>query len=189
VLGGRPCIGYWPGGGLGGQTVDQGIDSLVLSLREMGKVAADNELMLSVEIEPPFAFNTIDHLIRLIDGADHASVRAMFDPSHFDVMSGGRGRPHELLERLGVHRVGYVHFTDSDGTLHGGTSKHLPAGAGHIDLERSMQVLWEGGFDGWRMIDTWMTPDPYEAGRRGRLAIETFRRNAGRRAGGSGLGR
>jgi sugar phosphate isomerase/epimerase len=139
----------------------------------MGKVLADEELLLSVEIEPPFAFNTIEHLIAILDGTDHPRVKGMYDPSHFDLMSGSRGKPHELLEQLGVQRVGYVHFTDSDGTLFHGTSKHLPAGDGHIDLRRSLEILWQGGFEGWIMIDAWMTQDPYDACRKGRTLIET----------------
>jgi sugar phosphate isomerase/epimerase len=177
---GCECIGYWPGGDLGGQTVDQAIDSLVWSLKEMAKVVADEELLLSVEIEPPFAFNTIEHLVKILDGADHPLVKGMYDPSHFDLMNGSTGKPHELLERLGVSRVGYVHFTDTDGTLYHGTSKHLPAGDGHIDVRKSLETLWNGGYEGWIMIDAWMTPDPYDACRKGRLAIEAARRGFGR---------
>jgi len=179
---GCECIGYWPGGDLGGQTVDQAIGSLVWSLKEMAKIVADEELLLSVEIEPPFAFNTIEHLVKILDGADHPLVKGMYDPSHFDLMNGSTGKPHELLERLGVARVGYVHFTDSDGTLYHGTSKHLPAGDGHIDVHKSLETLWNGGYEGWIMIDAWMTPDPYDACRKGRLAIEAARREFGRQA-------
>lgn len=178
---GCECIGYWPGGDLGGQTVDEAITSLVWSLKEMGRIVTDADLMLSVEIEPPFAFNKIEHLIRMLDEADHPRVKGMFDPSHFDLMNGSTGKPHELLERLGVQRVGYVHFTDSDGTLFHGTSKHLPAGDGHIDVRKSLEVLWQGGYEGWIMVDPWMTPDPYDACRKGRAAVESARRDLGRR--------
>ncbi len=177
---GCECIGYWPGGDLGGQSVEAAIDSLVWSLKEMGRIVADADLMLSVEIEPPFAFNKIEHLIRMLDGADHPRVKGMFDPSHFDLMNGSTGKPHELLERLGVQRVGYVHFTDTDGTLFHGTSKHLPAGDGHIDVRKALEVLWRGGYEGWIMIDPWMTSDPYDACRKGRAAIESARRDLSR---------
>ena len=177
---GCECVGYWPGGDLGGQTVDQAIGSLAASLHEMGNIVADAGLLLSVEIEPPFAFNTIDHLIKILDGADHPQVKGMYDPSHFDLMNGSTGKPHELLQRLGVQRVGYVHFTDTDGTLYHGTSKHLPAGDGHIDVRKSLETLWTGGYQGWIMIDAWMTPDPYDACRKGRLAIETACREFGK---------
>ncbi len=172
---GCECIGYWPGGDLGGQTVDQALERLVGSLKEAAKIVADEELMLSVEIEPPFAFNTIDHLVRIVDGVGHPLVRGQYDPSHFDVFNGGQGKPEVLLEKFGVERLGYIHLTDSDGTLFKGTSKHLPCGEGHIDIHKSLEVLWRGGYEGWIMIDAWMTRDPYEASRKGRLAIEAAR--------------
>ncbi len=75
---GCECIGYWPMGELAGQTVPQAIDSLVWSLREMGKILSDEELMLGIKIEPPFAFNKIEHMIALLDGADHPQVKAIY---------------------------------------------------------------------------------------------------------------
>jgi hypothetical protein len=39
-----------------------------------------------------------------------------------------------------------------------------------------LEVLWNGGYEGWIMIDAWMTQDPYEASRQGRLAVEAARR-------------
>jgi sugar phosphate isomerase/epimerase len=162
-------------GELAGQTVPQAIDSLVWSLREMGKILSDEELILGIEIEPPFAFNKIEHMIALLDGADHPQVKAIYDPSHFDLMNGSRGKPHELLQRVGVKRIGYIQFTDTDGTLFHGTSKHLPCGDGHIDVRKSLETLWNGGFEGWFMIDAWMTRNPYDACTKGRLAVEAAR--------------
>jgi sugar phosphate isomerase/epimerase len=177
---GCEAIGLWPGGGLDGQTLDQAIDALVGSLREVAKIVSDEELLASVEIEPPFVFHTIDDLIKIIDGAGHPLVKGMYDPSHFDLMNGGKGKPEELLERFGVERLGYIHLTDTDGTLFGGTSKHLPCGDGHVDIRKSLEILWKGGYEGWIMIDPWMTRDPYDACRKGRIAIETARRELGR---------
>jgi sugar phosphate isomerase/epimerase len=170
---GCECVGYWPGGALNGQTVDQGIESLAWSLREAGKIVADEALLLSVEIEPPFAFNKIEHLQKLLDAVAHPSVKGMCDVSHFDLMNGSRGKPHELLEKLGVDRIGYIHFTDTDGTLFHGTSRHLPCGDGHVDIPKLLETLWNGGYQGWINIDPWMTRDPYEACRKGKRAIET----------------
>jgi len=173
---GCECIGYWPMGKPGGQTVDQAIDSLVWSLREMGKIVSDEELTLGIEIEPPFFFNNSDHLIRILDAVNHPRVKAIYDPSHFDLLTGGRGKPHELVERIGVSRIGYIQFTDSDGTIFHGTSKHLPCGEGHIDIRASLETLWQGGFEGWFMIDAWTTRNPCDACHQGRLAVEAARR-------------
>jgi sugar phosphate isomerase/epimerase len=171
---GCECMGFWPMGDVGGQTIDQAIESLAWSLREMGKIVANEGLVLGIEIEPPFFFNKMEHMIRILDAADHPHVKAIYDPSHFDVMTGSRGKPHEMVERVGVDRIAYMQFTDSDGTLFHTTSKHLPCGDGHIDIRASLEMLWRGGFDGWFMFDAWDTQNPYDACRKGRLAVEAF---------------
>lgn len=170
---GADCIGIWPGGPLRGQTIDEAIDRLVGSFREAGKVAADLGLLAVFEIEPPFVFNTEDHLRRILAGVDSPSLLTSYDPSHFDLMDGSTGRPHEMLKRIGVSKIGFVHLTDTDGTLRdGGTSKHLGCGDGHVDIPASLATLAEGGFNGWLMIDAWETPDPYDASLKGKRAID-----------------
>ena len=142
---------------------------------------SDEELMASVEIEPPFVFRTVEDLIAIVDGVGHPRLKGMYDTSHFDLMNGGKGKPEELLLRLGVQRVGYVHLTDTDGTMFGGTSRHLACGEGHVDIRKSLQILWDAGYAGWIMIDAWKIRDPYDACSKGRLAIESARRDFARR--------
>ena len=169
---GCDCVGMWPGGRLRGQTIDQAIDRLAASFREVGKIAGDLGLVAAFEIEPPFVFNTEEHLRRILEKTNHASLKTIFDSSHFDLMNGSTGRPHEMLERIGVQNIGYVHFTDTDGTLRdGGTSKHLACGDGHIDVQAALATLAEGGFRGWIDLDTWQIPDPYDAARKGYRAV------------------
>jgi sugar phosphate isomerase/epimerase len=174
---GCECIGLWPGGDLDGQSLEEARERLIESLREVAKIVSDEELMASVEIEPPFVFRTIEDLVAIVDGVDHPQVKGMYDPSHYDLMNGSRGKPEELLLRFGVHRLGYIHLTDTDGTQFGGTSRHLPCGDGHVDIRKSLEVLWRDGYEGWIMIDAWMTKDPYDACHKGRLAIENARRD------------
>jgi len=170
---GADCIGMWPSGDLRGQTIDQAIDRLAGSFREVGKIAGDLGLMAAFEIEPPFVFNTEKHLMRILEKTRHPSLKTMYDPSHCDLMSGSKGRPHEMLERIGVENIGYVHLTDCDGTIRDGfTSKHLACGDGHVDIAASLRTLREGGFAGWIMIDAWEIPDPYDACRKGKQAID-----------------
>ena len=161
---GCSCVGLWPGGGLRAQTVDQALDVLAKSFHEAGQIAGDLGLIAAFEIEPPFVFNTADHLLRLHRQADHPSLKVIYDPSHYDLMNGSTGRPHELLLKVGVANIGYLHLTDTDGTLRdGGTSKHLPCGDGHANIPESLRLLREGGFRGWIMVDAWEIPDPYDA--------------------------
>jgi sugar phosphate isomerase/epimerase len=72
------------------------------------------------EIDPPFVFNRSEHLVRLLEVAKHPALKTIYDPGHFDLMTGSTGRPHELLRRIGVANIGYVHLTDIDGTLRDG---------------------------------------------------------------------
>jgi sugar phosphate isomerase/epimerase len=157
-------VGLWPGGGLRGQTIDQALERLAQSFRQAGRIAGELGLVACFEIEPPFVFNTEEHYQRILRGADHPALKGIYDPSHFDLMHGSKGKPEEMLQRIGVQHIGYVHFTDTDGTLRdGGTSKHLPCGEGHIDCAKSLRILKDGGFRGWLMVDAWEVPDPYDA--------------------------
>ena len=100
----------------------------------------------------------------------------MLDPSHYDLMSGGKGQVSAMLKRVGVGNIGYVHFTDCDGTLRdGGTSKHLPCGDGHVDVDATLATLRHGNFQGWIMIDAWEIPDAYNACVKGLEAIKRAR--------------
>lgn len=161
---GCDCVGLWPGGGLRGQTIEEALDRLADSFHQAGAIAADHGLIAAFEIEPPFVFNTAEHLLRIHRQADHPALKVIYDPSHYDLMTGSTGRPHELLQRVGIENIGYLHFTDTDGTLRdGGTSKRLPAGDGHAHLPESLRILREGGWRGWAMVDAWEIADPYDA--------------------------
>jgi sugar phosphate isomerase/epimerase len=165
-------VGMWPGGPLGDQSIEQAIDRLAESFRAVGDIAGEIGLAAAFEIEPPFIFNTEDHLKRILEKTRRPKLKTIYDPSHFDLMNGSTGKPHEMLLRIGVENIGYVHLTDTDGTLRdGGTSKHLPCGDGHANINTSLGVLREKSFEGWIMIDAWEIPDVYDAGRKGYNAI------------------
>lgn len=165
---GCACMGFWPGGGLRGQTMNEAFRHLGESFREVARVAADLGILTAFEIEPPFIFNREEHVHRILEETRHPNFKAIYDPSHYDLMNGSTGRPHEMLARVGVDNIGYLHLTDTDGTLRdGGTSKHLAPGDGHAHLEESLRWLRQNGFRGWMMIDAWEVPDPYDACRKG----------------------
>jgi sugar phosphate isomerase/epimerase len=165
---GCDCLGMWPGGSLRGQSLQQAMVHLADSFRRMADIAGEHGVLAAFEIEPPFVFNTEAHLRQILELTDHVNLKTIYDPSHFDLMNGSTGRPHEMLERIGVDQIGYVHLTDTDGKRRdGGTSKHLACGDGHAQIPVSLERLKKGGFKGWIMIDAWEIPDPYDACRRG----------------------
>ncbi len=170
---GCDCIGMWPGGGLRGQSDNEAVSHLGNSFHQAAAIAEDLGILCAFEIEPPFVFNTEEHYKKILEASNHPNLKAIYDPSHYDLMNGSTGRPHEMLRRIGVENIGYVHFTDTDGTLRdGGTSKHLACGDGHIDVDASLQTLYKGGFQGWIMIDAWEIPDPYDACLKAKRAID-----------------
>lgn len=171
---GAECVGIWPGGPLGNQTEAEAIDHLAESFREVWAIAGELGLTASCEIEPPFVFHSEEHMKQILEKAPGSRVNVDF--AHFDMFSGSKGQISDLIQRIGVKNVGYIHLTDSDGTLRdGGTAKHMPCGQGHIDIDGALATLRDGGFEGWIMIDAWETPDPYEASLKGKEAIERAR--------------
>jgi len=171
---GCEIVGMWPGGKLGEQTMDQALANLCDSYTKAAAICGDLGMIAAVEIEPPFVFHTEEHLKAIFAGVKHPAFKGIYDPSHYDQMNGARCRPEELLRRIGVEKIGHVQFTDCDGTIFQGTSRHLGCGDGKMDVRENMRVLWEGGYRGWFMFDTWNTEDPYDASLKGKRAMESF---------------
>lgn len=179
---GCEAAGVWPPphAAAKGATEDEIIERLAESLRPAVRYATEQGVALAIEGEPPLVIDSPARYRKLFAAVGMKEFKVIFDPSHFDLLTGGKLRPDMLLEELGVSRVGYVQFTDGDGTLmkrpNGsvGTSKHLPAGEGKYDLTRLLQILHKGGFRGWIQIDTWETEDPFHASRRGKQVVEAF---------------
>ena len=170
-------------------TEDEIIERLAESLKPAARHATENGLTLAIEGEPPLVINSPARYRKLFEAVGMKEFKVIFDPSHFDLLTGGKLRPDILLKELGVGRVGYVQFTDGDGTLMKrpdgtvGTSKHLAAGEGKYDLGSLLEMLYSGGFRGWIQIDTWETADPFHASRRGRQTVESAERLLSKKSG------
>ena len=173
ALGGS-CIGLWPAGPLGNQTVDDAIRHLGHSFRDAARLAADLGLTLAFEIEPPFVFHSEAHMRGILEAADEPLVKVIYDPSHFELDERlvGQAARNAQADRVSSGSA-TCNSTDSDGTLRDGTTtKHMPCGEGHVDIPASLAMLIEGGFNGWAMIDAWEAPDPYLAHIKGKEAIQ-----------------
>lgn len=146
---------------------DQLIERFAEVLRPAIRYAIDSGILLAIEGEPPLLVNSAARYQKLFAMAGMDDLKAIFDPSHFDLLNGARGRPEDLLLELGVDRIGYVQFCDGDSTLRpfpsggAGTSRHLPCGEGVYDIVKLCSILDEGGFRGWFQMDSWGTEDAY----------------------------
>jgi hypothetical protein len=47
-------------------------------------------------------------------------------------------------------------------------------GDGRYDCAKSLQLLKDGGFRGWIMVDEWELPDPYDACLKCKRAIDAI---------------
>lgn len=183
---GCDAMGLWPPGGRAaeGVTEDLMIERLAAAIKPAARYAIDKGIFIAIEGEPPLSINKPDHYHKLFAAVGMKEFKVIFDPSHFDMLAGGNGKPEALLRELGVDRVGYVQFCDGDGTLRPapqggpGTSRHLPCGQGRYDIPGLLDLLYRGGFRGWFQIDSWATEDPYETSRSCKAAAASFLRGA-----------
>lgn len=185
---GCDAMGLWPPGknASEGLTEDEMIERYAKSVKPIAQYAVDKGIFVAIEGEPPLMINQPSHYHKLFAAVGMKDFKVIFDPSHFDVLTGSTGRPEALLKELGVDRLGYAQFCDGDGTLQEtpsgspGTSRHLPCGKGKYDIEAMLKVIYEGGFHGWFQIDSWATEDPYETSLSCKRAVIEYWNQAGR---------
>ena len=161
-------MGLWSAGREpDGLSEDGLLERFAAVVRPVVRYAVENGIVLAIEGEPPLLINSVSRYHKLFDAVGMDEFKAIFDPSHFDVLNGAQGRPEDLLLDLGVSRIGYVQFCDGDSTLRpfpnggAGTSRHLPCGEGVYDIPKLCSILYEGGFRGWFQMDSWGTQDAY----------------------------
>jgi sugar phosphate isomerase/epimerase len=128
--------------------------------RDCADIAREADVLMVWEFEPGFAFNKPSEVLALHEKVGHPWFQVLFDTGHAYMCGVMAARQHGTKETLpgGVpefldllqDRVGAVHLTDSDGTLHGEeTSTHCPLGAGQVNfgligpkLRRISRVEW-----------------------------------------------
>jgi len=182
---GCDAMGLWQGGRSEGLEEDELIERFATAIKPAAQYAVDEGIFMAIEGEPPLLVNSLARYHKLFAAVGMKEFKAIFDPSHFDVLGGAQGKPEDMLRDIGVDRIGYIQFCDGDSTLRPtpngrpGTSKHLPCGVGKYDIELQLKILHEGGFKGWFQIDSWATEDPYETSRTCKNATVSYLKKAG----------
>lgn len=180
---GCDAMGLWAAGRVPEGLAEDGlIDRLANVVRPVVRHAVDSGVLFAIEGEPPLLINSVSRYRKLFEAVGMDEFKAIFDPAHFDVLNGAKGRPEDLLLELGVDRIGYVQFCDGDSTLRpfpngrGGTSRHLPCGEGVYNIPKLCSILHQGGFRGWFQMDSWGTEDAYHASRSCHTAVSRYLR-------------
>jgi len=99
---------------------------------------ADYSRSLGIEIAleyVPYMFyllDSVDHMVRFIEDANHPAVKANADVSHLYL----KGDAPESLEKL-RGKIVNIHFSDCNGKVHG----DLPPGRGVVPLKKYLKVL------------------------------------------------
>jgi D-psicose/D-tagatose/L-ribulose 3-epimerase len=106
----------------------------VEAVRLLGRLAADLNLEIALELEPfPLSLmNNVDTMVRFLDDVALVNVMANLDISHL-VLS---RVPAEEVRRL-RGRVAHVHLSDCDGRVHG----DLPPGRGVVPFEPYLREI------------------------------------------------
>ncbi len=183
---GCDAMGLWSAGRVPERLAeDQLIERFADVVRPVVSYADERGILLAIEGEPPLLINSVERYRKLFAAVGMDEFKAIFDPSHFDVLNGSQGRPEDLLLELGVDRIGYVQFCDGDSTLRpfpngrAGTSRHLPCGEGLYDIPKLCSILHEGGFQEWFQMDSWGTEDAYRASRSCKDSVVGYLRSVG----------
>ena len=178
---GCDAMGIWAGGRAPDEIgEEQLIERFADVLRPVVRYSTDSGLLLAIEGEPPLLINSAARYHMLFEAPGMDALKAIFDPSHFDILGGADGRPEDLLLEIGVDRIGYIQFCDGDSTLRpfpnggAGTSRHLPCGQGVYDIAGLCSILDDGGFRGWFQMDSWGTEDAYWASKSCKDSVEDY---------------
>jgi len=117
-------------------------DRLAAGLDEVARVAEGHGLLASFHPHLSTIVESPDQIERLFD---RTPIRFCPDTGH---LQAGGGDPVELV-RSYLERIDYVHIKDLDRA-----GRFVPLGQGVLDVRGVLEVLRDGGFDGWVTVET-----------------------------------
>jgi sugar phosphate isomerase/epimerase len=121
--------------------------------KELSEYAAKCDMNVLVELEP-FDYSLvkdIDTMEKFLNDVNMPNCLANVDIGHLHVQD---VKPEEVLKLKG--RIGGVHFSDNDGTVH----NDWPTGRGNADIEGYLKVIDECGYDDIVSVELEFSPDP-----------------------------
>lgn len=164
----RALAGRVPGDGSAGLSDDRW-RALAGSLHVVARRAAERGVRTHYHNHVGSHVETADEVERLLASTDPTLVDLCFDVGHYAY---GGGDPVDLVARH-ADRVGYVHLKDVDaGVLAQARAAGLDffaalrayvfceLGRGLAGVERVMELLLDGGYDGWIVVEQDTTSRP-----------------------------
>ncbi len=125
----------------------------VEGVQDLADYADGLGLEIAIELEPfPLSVvNTVEKMIRFLNDAARANVKANVDISHLALAND----PAETIAKLSG-RIAHAHVSDCDGRKHG----DLPPGRGVVDFPPYLKALADSGFKGTVSIELEYSPEP-----------------------------
>lgn len=135
VLGGKPT--EW----------EQVKGRMVQRLAEWARVAAENDLLLTVKSHVGSASDTPEKLIWLLDQVSNPALKGIYDYSHFQLMDIDLERSLDLL----LPRSAFITVKDQERVK--GAPHFLLPGEGTIDYKRYAAKLKAMLYKGWMLVE------------------------------------
>lgn len=171
---GCTAMGVWAGELFGAGPNQQSIGYMAETYGQCAELAKQAGITLVLEAEPVQQVNTPEVWFRILKAADSPYLRALCDFAHINTL--GKQKPLELLKELQPY-IGYTHLAGNDGTcttFESRSSTHLALDQGTMDWKAMLNQLLDGGYTGWLDIDVWEHPDPFDAVKSSKQALDTF---------------
>src|SRR5262245_11355304 len=134
-------------GARAGHTHNHARRLFVTALKELGQLAAAQEITLAVEpmhagcAEECTFLTSLDDALAIVDQIDHPLVRLSFDTYQLGSVAGVAARLRELAPRIAIVHLADGHPPDDE-------QHRTPLGRGCVPLRELMAALREGGYDG-----------------------------------------
>jgi 2-keto-myo-inositol isomerase len=131
--------------------VDRGrgdIERAVLSIREVGDLAARHDVRLALEFNSQCEqINTLASILPIVGQAAHPHVGLLLDAYHL----GRTGTPPEALGKIPAADIAYVQYSDvpRSGLVPGQALDRLPPGRGSVPFRAFFAALERAGYAGY----------------------------------------
>ena len=173
---GCEVMGVWAGELLSDRPSEDTVKRFIDNYYKCAEIASQYDIVLALEAEPVQMINTLDLLVKLLEGVKSDYFKCICDFSHANILTSGE--PIKFINAV-RGEIGYTHICDNNGTctdFESMSSRHLAIGDGNMDVAGVIKALKESGYNGWLDIDVWEHPKPFEASAKSKKELDKILR-------------